>query len=129
MTSLHFTYQVWDARLQGRNREHRKHSNNTVLQRRGDDIAMTLHATDIVVVAPDGLITLNSGGWQTVTTKRRMNLALIELGARQAGVSQQKHEWYFRSWNPSAPSWFEPFYDGMRIRVDANGLVDMSLKA
>jgi hypothetical protein len=44
------------------------------LERCDDDkIAVRLVDTDIVTFAPNGDVALNSGGWQTVTTKARIN--------------------------------------------------------
>jgi len=75
-------------------RESRKIANNTYLERRDDgDIALRLHRTDVLTYHPDGTVTLNSGGWQTVTTKRRMNQYLPN-GYR---VYQHRFDWYV--WN------------------------------
>lgn len=55
---------------------------------------VTYHGTDVVLwdkVA--GTITLNTGGYFTVTTKARMNQALSQWGIR-ANVYQKKGEWY-----------------------------------
>ena len=51
------------------------------------------HRTAVVVVLPDGSIRLDSGGYQTVTTKRAMNQASNQddLGFR---VFQRDHEWF-----------------------------------
>lgn len=120
--TIHATYKVWDDQLQGRCHEKRKHSNNTWLERKGEAIVMTLHATDIVTVVPSGQITLNSGGWQTPTTKSRINDALHELGVRFAGVSQAKHVWYFCGWHYVDGACRDhtrvPYHDGMQIRAD-----------
>ena len=50
------------------------------------------HSTEVVRFN-DNEIILNSGGWQTVTTKLRMNQAsnMFHLGFR---VSQRQHEWF-----------------------------------
>lgn len=45
--------------------------NNTRLFARGVDYAVRLHNTDVVTIHPDDSVTLNSGGWLTVTTKDR----------------------------------------------------------
>jgi hypothetical protein len=66
-------YKSANDQLQGRNSQSRKLANNTYLQRRGDDIVVMLHVTDIVIFKPDGTIVLDSGGWRTPTTKERMN--------------------------------------------------------
>ena len=68
------TYEIANERLGKRDR--RKVANNTYLERRDDStIALRLHATDVVTFRP-GTITLDSGGWRTVTTKDRLNYAL-----------------------------------------------------
>ena len=50
------------------------------------------HSTDVVRFNADEIV-LDSGGWQTVTTKLRMNQAsdMFHLGFR---VSQRQHEWF-----------------------------------
>lgn len=48
-------------------------ANNTRLYQRGSDYAVRYHYTDVVTVHPDGTYTLNTGGWETVTTKQRLN--------------------------------------------------------
>lgn len=65
------------------------------------------HDTPIVGVFTDGSIRLNSGGWQTATTKRAMNQASNQdnLGFQ---VFQRKHAW-FVSWKGLEV----PFVDGM----------------
>ncbi|MCX5884332.1 MAG: hypothetical protein NT096_00205 [Proteobacteria bacterium] len=50
-------------------------ANNTwlILDTNSNDIAVRLHHTDILTFKPDGSIILDTGGWETVTTKARMN--------------------------------------------------------
>lgn len=66
----------------GRERATKKVGNNTVARLDGDDVVLRLHATDIMRWSPvtAGLghpagseLTLNTGGWYSVTTKQRMN--------------------------------------------------------
>jgi hypothetical protein len=83
-------------------------ANNTVEYRRPDGTrVIRLHQTDIVEIAASGSITLNSGGWRTVTTKERMNRFL------PAGVQlwQECGIWYL-SENCTQRA---PYYDGIRI--------------
>jgi hypothetical protein len=62
-----------NAQLTGRCKNSRKIANNTYLQRRGnDDIAVRLHSTDVVTFHKNGDITVSTGGWNTVTTKDRI---------------------------------------------------------
>jgi hypothetical protein len=68
----------------GRNPNTRKVANNTYVERRGEDFAVRLHNTDVVTFKADCRIVLDSGGWQTVTTKDRINASL-------------NHDWALRS--------------------------------
>lgn len=72
------------------NRQERNAGNNTTLHRLDNgDIAVRLHRTDVVIYhRDDDTVTLNSGGWQTVTTKERMNRFT------NVRVYQEKHVWY-----------------------------------
>ena len=69
-------------------------SNKTATSVRYDDHGATVcryHQTDIVKIK-DGAVTLNSGGWRTVTTKRRMNQCFEEWGL-PFYLYQEKGEW------------------------------------
>lgn len=79
----------------------------TVVSRRVGRAVVRYHATDVVVASTGGTVTLNSGGWRTATTKRRINSFL------PAGWSlyQRRHEWFLRS-----PAGGEvPFADGITL--------------
>src|SRR5665213_3455922 len=80
-------YQTANAKLTGRCKDSRKVANHTYLKRRGEDIALQLHQTDVVTMHPDGSITLDSGGWRTLTTKARIN-------DHYNYISQRKGIWY-----------------------------------
>ena len=84
------TYKELNTMLSGRNQQSKKADNNTYWQRRGDNIALMLHSTDILTYKKNGDIILNSGGWHTPTTKGRMNQGL----AGMALISQDKGIWY-----------------------------------
>lgn len=66
-------YTQASEKLVGRCKDSRKLENHTYLVRRGSDFAIRLHDTDVVTLHKDGSVTLDSGGWKTVTTKTRMN--------------------------------------------------------
>lgn len=124
-----------DARTSAQ-RERRKIAHNTYLVRNPGvlrsepTLAVYLHETPIVTFLESGAIELNSGGWQTVTTKRRINRYL------PAGVSlfQERGEWILRDVRPEflpdgihtdtngrAGRRYEvPFRDGLTIRPDAS---------
>ena len=67
--------------LNGKNA--RKIGNNTILKRYDNDtIAVDLHYTDIVTYHRDGRIIVNTGGYNTNTTRHRLN-GLTSVGAYQ----------------------------------------------
>lgn len=66
-----------------------------------DDIGITrvrLHDTTVVAF-DEKIIVLDSGGWETITTRTRMNQASnqFDLGIR---VFQEKHIWYVSILHP-----------------------------
>lgn len=83
----------------------KKFANNTYLERRDEGtIALVLHTTDVVtfhrhspyrtsLVADIPAVTLNTGGWLTVTTKDRINSVLESLR-----VESNKGTWEVRNW-------------------------------
>lgn len=73
------------------------------------------HTTDIVVVDSTGLITLNSDGWRTATTKRRMNQTANQcnLGFQ---VVQHKGEWFVQFYKDGRVYRTMRFQDGMTFR-------------
>lgn len=107
------TYAELDARLTGRCATRRKVANNTWAERRDDMIAIRLHSTDVATFAPDGTITLDSGGWLTATTKDRIHDALPG-GWR---VWQERGRWYV-----SGNGHTYAYADGMTVNPDT-GLV------
>lgn len=101
------SYTEADTVLTGRCHERRKIANNTWLERRpandgieddDDEIAVRLHDTDVVTYRRDGAISLNTGGWFTVTTKARMNTF------SPFGVSSNRGEWQVALRNPDYDS-------------------------
>lgn len=107
-------------------------ANNTRLIRSRDfpgSYAVKLHATEVVVIHPDGTFTLQTGGWLTVTTKDRINRYA------PGSVYSDRGVWYYgtsfgqtRIENPTSEwqthrtlfsrTWI--FEDG--IRVDGGGI-------
>jgi hypothetical protein len=71
---------------------------------------VTYHSTVIVAWNAEA-VTLDSGGWQTVTTKRKMNQAAKQFGLGFS-VFQRDHEWFVTT--PSGETL--PFYDGIELR-------------
>lgn len=57
------------------NKNHCTVANNTMLTRYSDGpITVVLHWTNILQFHPDNTVTLRMGGWNSVTTRARMNL-------------------------------------------------------
>lgn len=84
-------------------------ANNTRLYRRNDEcICLRLHSTDIITWYPTHMV-LNTGGWETHTTKKRMN---AWLGPNYY-VFQRKHVWYVECVQVGATLEFE---DGIQLR-------------
>jgi len=57
-----------------------------------DVIRVTYHDTVVVEITHNRIV-LNTGGWKTVTTKRRMNQASQQYGLGYH-VYQSSHRWY-----------------------------------
>ena len=67
----------------------RKVGNNTYAYIQADgSVAIELHGTNVVVIYPDDSVMLNSGGWRTHTTKKRINQY------SPVKVYQKDYEWY-----------------------------------
>lgn len=66
------------------------HNTSLVRDHLTGGIAVVLHRTPILRFLPDGRIMLHSGGYRSVTTKRRMNVFL----PAGIGVMQKDYEWY-----------------------------------
>jgi len=72
-------------------------------------IIVTYCNTQIVRVNNDGTVTLNTGGYETVTTKKKMNQAAKQFGLGYS-VSQRASRWYV-----SKP-------DGNEVVLESNSL-------
>lgn len=73
-----------------------------------DGYAIRLHSTDIVTFYKDGTVKLDSGGYQTVTTKARMNEILHPMGIT---VEQKGGTWYVREIGSATRT--IKYFDGM----------------
>ncbi len=84
-----------DQKLQGRCKVRRKLENNTYAERRDlptkQAIAIRLHETDILTFWQGGYITVDSGGWRTVTTRDRFNKYL----PASVRIYSDKGIWYW----------------------------------
>lgn len=104
-----------EARSALRGRKSRKVGNNTYMEQdevNPETVHLRLHSTRIITWEADGTIKLNSGGWRTVTTKKRMN------DYTPFTVYQKDHEWYVCRWGVHDI----PFEDGMVLKADGLSL-------
>ena len=68
-------------------------ANNTSLRREANgDLVVTLHSTDIFRESPNGDVTFNTGGWNTATTRKRLNA----FGAPRFNVGTRKGQLHVR---------------------------------
>jgi len=94
-------YTEANEKLQGRCYSSRKLENHTYLKRRDwgrtKAIAVRLHATDVITFHEDGRIEVSTGGWDTVTTRDRINSYLPKpwhaYGERGATILSN-YRWY-----------------------------------
>jgi hypothetical protein len=71
-------------------------SGNTEVQYVGDDLSIVyLHGNKIAVV-DDTTMSIFDGGWQSVTTKSRLNALCDEFCISGEGVFQKDFLWYVR---------------------------------
>lgn len=76
------------------NRSQRKVGNNTYAYIEHDgSVAIELHGTKVVVIYPNGIYKLNSGGYHTSTTKKRINQY------SPVKVYQKNYKWYVDAGN------------------------------
>jgi len=69
----------------------------TKIRRGGGKVHVKYWNTEVVVWDKEmSLVTLDSGGWRTATTKTRMNQAAREFGLDYY-VQQRKFEWFVRT--------------------------------
>ena len=82
----------------------------------GDRLTVVYVSTPIVEKVGNA-ITLDSGGWQTFTTKRKMNQAADQF-ALGYGVFQKAHKWFVTL--PTGET--IPFTDGMTFNRYSEGV-------
>ena len=89
-----------------RNANRRKVGNNTYAEILHDNsVGIMLHSTYVVKIHEDNTYTLQTGGWQTVTTKDRINQY------SPVRVYQRKYEWFVKINDKEYP-----FMEGMVVQ-------------
>jgi len=86
---------------------------NTSVTMNGNVAEVRLHGNLIAEVS-DECVTLHDGGWQSVTTKSRLNAIMSEHCLPGEGVFQKEWEWFCRLWN-GTEHFVVPFRSGMRL--------------
>lgn len=106
-----------------KNRPSKKVANNTYLVPVEGGIAVKLHQTNVVTFHSDGNVTLNSGGWRTVTTKERINRYSPARVYSEGGVwfVYYKDDYGSQTYQPDdCTDHRATFFDG--ITVDSKGI-------
>jgi hypothetical protein len=96
------------------NRVHKKLANNTYARLEGNNVIVKLHDTDIITFTPRKAI-LNTDGWNTVTTKDRLNRFSPVF------IIQHKSIWYIQQGENDWYSNYENkpiFYDGIEVKYN-----------
>jgi hypothetical protein len=88
-------------------------SGNTMVTHQDGVAFVFLHGNNIAQVG-DTFIRLFDGGWQTVTTKSRLNAILAEHGDPGDRVFQKQHTWFVRV-NTAQGLTTIPFFSSMRL--------------
>ena len=83
-------------------------SNTTVQFNEEDETSKVYLHGNLIAVIGDTFIQLFDGGWQSNTTKSRLNAILAENGNDSDCVFQKNFEWFFRSTDT-------PFFSGMML--------------
>lgn len=87
-------------------------ANNSMVEKNGDEIAITHHYTDIITIGPTNIATINNGGHYSPSTKDRLNQLLSRRGV---GIRTVKGDWIVMGKNGSLP-----YYRNMKIDEDGN---------
>ena len=88
-----------------RNRQDWQKANTSVDFDQEGFMTVRLHGNRICEMTPSGDLTLSSAGWQTVTTKSRLN-AILDCFLHKCGIHQKNFEWFIDD---------QLFFDGFQI--------------
>jgi len=81
--------------------------------------------TDIVTLTEKGVITLNSGGWHTMSTKAKINAILSDL-AKTDGSTMRVHLWADKGvWTLNGST----FFDGIQLLLSTGEITNLTLAA
>jgi hypothetical protein len=133
--SLPSTYAEWDAFLG--DKAERPAAHNTTVRRipAGPDsavprIVVRYHSTDVATFHPNGDVTVDTGGWSTVTTFARLNAL---LGVRGSVGTARRVPYLYPGTGPERWDRKVPLREGMRVSehgtIVADGYQDANLSA
>jgi len=81
-----------------------------------NQLIVCYHSTEVVKVINNEYVVLNSDGWLTSTTKRRMNQASEQYRLNFL-VFQKSHVWYVKT-----PKGVAEYYDGIVIDINTGDI-------
>ncbi len=87
---------------------------NTCVQTTDSGVSKVFLHGNLIAEIDDDSIKLFDGGWQSNTTKSRLNAILAEHGVTGERVFQQNFEWFVRLWN-GTEFFVTDFRSGMRL--------------
>ena len=93
-----------------RNRQNWSNSNTSVSIDEDGFTTVRLHGNRIAEITPHGDLTLSSFGWETVTTKSRLN-AVLDVFFTGFGIWQNDFTWYIGQGGRDK----DEFFDGYKI--------------
>ena len=79
-----------------------------------DGVAFVFLHGNLIAEVAETHVKLHDGGWQSVTTKSRLNAIMDAHCLPGEGIFQQKWEWFCRLWN-GTEHFVVPFRSGMRL--------------
>lgn len=79
-----------------------------------DDVAQVRLHGNLIAEIGDNFIRLFDGGWQSNTTKSRLNAILEEHGEQGDGVFQKNWQWFVQM-NTAQGLTVVPFFSSMRL--------------
>jgi len=79
-----------------------------------DGVSFVFLHGNLIAEVGDNFIKLHDGGWQSNTTKSRLNAIMTEHGIAGEGVFQKNYEWFIRLYN-GTEFFVTEFRSGMRL--------------
>lgn len=108
-----YHYDNWLALKDAHDRGQYKLANNTYVREFAGAYAVRYYNTDIVTFYPDNTVTLNTNGWHTTWTKRRLNELLNRY---HVYIYQRDYTWYLQlGHNNNEETTTVEYEDGMTL--------------